>query len=52
MFAKTLPNGNLLIPVRLEGDDGLIGEGMEEITPEDERFEEWKDWTEDNGLRG
>ena len=40
MNARRLPNGNLLIPVPLYGDD-IAGEGMIEVTPEDPRYAPW-----------
>ncbi|MCT9000789.1 hypothetical protein [Microbacterium memoriense] len=41
MQARALPNGNLLIPVPLYGDDGLTGEGMVEVTSDDPRYAHW-----------
>jgi len=41
MNARRLPNGNLLIPRRAEGPDGLIGEGMDEIGPDDPEYADW-----------
>jgi hypothetical protein len=34
-----LPNGNLLIPARAEGPDGMIGDGVREIGPDDPEFQ-------------
>lgn len=41
MQAKILPNGHLQIPVPAYGPDGLTGDGLEEITPDDPRFAKW-----------
>lgn len=40
MKPQLLPNGNLLIPRRAEGD-GVLGDGMEEIDPGHPEFEDW-----------
>jgi hypothetical protein len=42
--AQVLPNGRLLVPFRAEGPNGLIGDGMVEIGPEDPTFSEWADF--------
>lgn len=39
MFQR-LPNGNLLIPVAVE-TDGVLGDLMVEITPDDPQYIEW-----------
>ena len=39
MPIEKLPNGNLLVPRRAEGPEGLIGDGVEEIGPDDPDFE-------------
>jgi hypothetical protein len=36
---KELPNGNILVPARAEGPDGLIGDGIHEISPDDPAFQ-------------
>lgn len=41
MDAIKLPNGNLLIPMRAESDDGVVGDGMVEVEPGTEEYEEW-----------
>lgn len=41
MTAIQLPNGNLLVPVRAEDEDGIIGDGMEEIGPDNPEYKEW-----------
>ncbi len=46
MRAFTLDNGNLLIPKRAEGGEGLIGDGMVEVGPDDPEVEAWLLWTE------
>jgi hypothetical protein len=38
---KQLPNGNLLVPGRVESDDEVIGDGLREITPSDSDFQIW-----------
>ena len=40
-MAKLLENGNILIPVRVEGENGVIGDAIKEITPEDPEYAEW-----------
>lgn len=40
MIPILLPNGNLLIPVRAEGDD-VVGDTWREITPADPDYEQW-----------
>lgn len=41
MQAQRLENGNLLIPKRAEGPDGLLGDGMVEIGPDHPDYQEW-----------
>lgn len=41
MKPRRLPNGRLLIPVRLEGPDGTVGDGMREIDETDPEWDEW-----------
>ncbi len=41
MIVKKLPNGNLLVPKRAEGPDGIIGDGVEEIGPDNPDYEKW-----------
>jgi hypothetical protein len=41
VFVKRLPNGNLLVPSRVESDDGVIGDGVVEIGPDDPDYDEW-----------
>ncbi len=42
MDAIKLPNGNLLIPKRAESDEtGVVGDGMVEVEPGTEEYEEW-----------
>lgn len=38
MQPRRLDNGNILMPVRMEGPNGELGDGMVEITPEDPEF--------------
>ena len=40
MEPKLLPNGNLLIPKRADAD-GVIGDGMIEVSPESIEFQLW-----------
>lgn len=42
MNATRLENGHLLVPVRLEGDDGFIGEGVLEIDETHPDFAAWE----------
>ena len=41
MRARRLRNGSLLVPMRAEGPNGLIGDGMVEIEPDRPDFERW-----------
>lgn len=41
MYAIRLADDRMLIPRIAEGE-GVIGDGMEEIGPEDERWAEWE----------
>ncbi len=43
---EKLPNGNLLVPMRAEGPDGLIGDGLVEIGPDHPDYKEWLPWAE------
>ncbi len=44
MIVRVLPNGNLLVPVRLEGEDGTIGDATAEIGPDSPDFQNWVKW--------
>lgn len=47
MKIEKLENGNLLIPKRAEADDdgdGVIGDGVEEITPDHPEYQKWQKW--------
>lgn len=41
MKAKLLDNGNLLIPVRVEGHNGETGDAMIEVKPGSKDFNDW-----------
>ena len=43
MEAIKLDNGKLLIPMRAEGDNGLIGDGFIEIDADHPDYGEWLD---------
>ena len=43
MQPKRLPNGNLLVPKRAEGD-GWVGDGLVEIGPDDPEYKRWIDY--------
>lgn len=38
---QRLENGTLLIPVRVEGDSGMIGDTMQEVKVADEGYARW-----------
>lgn len=42
MRAIKLKTGNLLIPIRAEGPDGLIGDGMLEVKPGSTEYNLWE----------
>lgn len=44
----TIIDGRLWIPMRAEGRDGLIGDGMVELSPDDPEYEKLKAWIEAN----
>jgi hypothetical protein len=41
MTPKRLENGNLLVPARAEGPDGVIGDGVTEAEPGSELYRLW-----------
>ena len=41
MNAQRLANGRLLIPMRAESSDGMLGDGMVEIGPDHPDYAEW-----------
>ena len=41
MRPERLANGNLLVPMRAEADDGTVGDGMVEIGPDHPDFAAW-----------
>ncbi len=44
MTVKKLDNGNLLVPRRAEGEDGMLGDSMVEIGPDDSEYAAWITW--------
>jgi hypothetical protein len=44
MNVKRLPNGNLLVPMRAEGPNGIIGDGAVEIGPDHPSYASWEAW--------
>lgn len=45
MLARRLPNGNLLVPRTATGPDGIEGDAMVEISPNDPAWTEaYADW--------
>lgn len=44
MQAERLPNGKILAPKRAEGANGLVGDGMLEIGPDDPDYNTWDTW--------
>lgn len=42
-----LPNGNLLVPIRAEGPDGMIGDAMVEVKPGTPEYERWAPYVDD-----
>ena len=50
MKAYKLPGGNLLVPVRLEGPGGALGDGMAEVSPDTEEYERWRPFIVDEPL--
>ena len=41
MYARRLPNGDLLIPVRAESKDGAVGDALKAIGPGHPDYEAW-----------
>lgn len=41
MRPRLLASGHLLVPVRLEADDGTIGDGLQEIGPDHPDYPAW-----------
>ena len=46
MEPERLPNGNLLVPARAEAE-GVRGDGVREITPDDPEYARWLPWLPD-----
>ncbi len=44
MNVKLLPNGNLLVPFRVIGEDGERGDTVKEVEPGTPEYEEWLPW--------
>jgi hypothetical protein len=44
MRPERLENGKLLVPARVEGPDGLIGDGLKEIGIDDPAYPGWEKW--------
>lgn len=47
MNAYVLPNGNLMVPLRAESADGVIGDGMVVAEAGSTLYEEWLPWALD-----
>lgn len=45
-----LPNGNLIVPKRAESEDGVIGDGVEEITPTHPQYTAWLAFVDDRDV--
>lgn len=45
-------NGNILIPVRIVGKDGTIGDSIKEITTKDEDYSKWQNWLNKQPIKG
>lgn len=43
------PNGDLSVPRRAEGGDGLVGDGLERLERGSEQWQEWVDYAERTG---
>lgn len=43
MYARKLPNGNLLVPMRAE-TNGVVGDAMVEVEPGSAEYERWKNY--------
>lgn len=41
-----LPNGNLVVPQTMTGEDGLTGDRFVEITPDHPEYEAWLPFVE------
>lgn len=41
---RRLPDGRIEIPARAESEDGIIGDGILAIGPDDERYGVWDDY--------
>lgn len=44
MNEKRNPDGTITVPMRAEGPDGLIGDGMVDIGPDHPDFAAWDAW--------
>ena len=40
-MATLLPNGNMRVPRRAESEEGVIGDGSEELSPDSEDYVRW-----------
>lgn len=48
MEAYLLPNGNLLVPKRAEGD-GVLGDGFVEVGTDDDEYKAWMRYYKEQG---
>ena len=39
--AKLLDNGNILIPVRAESENGIVGDSLKEVEPGSSEYQQW-----------
>jgi hypothetical protein len=41
MYARKLPNGDLLVPVRAESEDGVLGDALAVLDPNHPDYAAW-----------
>lgn len=47
---RQLDNGNLLVPLRAEDGQGIVGDSLREIGPRDPDYAAWLHWIESRGM--
>lgn len=49
MHAQRLPDGSLLIPRRVDGPGGMLGDSYRKVSPESEEGKAWLRWYAQRG---
>jgi len=49
MMGRWISRDEIEVPATAEADDGMIGDGLQTIGPDDPRWDLWAEWLERSG---